>query len=457
MGVALGSLLLAVPALSNPPSADVVQVRVGEHPGYTRVVFELDEMANYTLRQAEADREIVVNLDAASHRRLMTSRSDLVESVNVLPQGDGAVARIRLRRSPVHITELVLSGPPRVVLDLREETRQTAARPTPPLTEEPARAAPREVEGAATSPPRLALREPDVSAGAAGTPIDAEPVTETLPLEPAGLAGSADAPADVLAEPDASVAVSVAGEPSGGEAFDDSAELPSLDEPQGEPGEEPLTAALGGEDPEGLRTAAEADAEDAQPGEGPSELLGDPRVLLALAGGLVVLVLLVSWNRSRRRDKRKGLFSTAIPHLPEEPVVEASPEPFEDQTVGRIAPAGLPGDDRSLFDASVGMEEIGAEEGKRPQVEHGGAAASTAARVGTPPALGELDRRVASLERRLEEVLDAKDRLERHVAAQTEELRVQRAAIARTQRVLRSLTRPDDAPTEPALKPSEDS
>ena len=43
------------------------------------------------------------------------------------------------------------------------------------------------------------------------------------------------------------------------------------------------------------------------------------------------------------------------------------------------------------------------------------------------------------------------------VAAQTEELRVQRAAIARTQRAVRNLARPEDEvgadePTEPALR-----
>jgi hypothetical protein len=65
----------------------------------------------------------------------------------------------------------------------------------------------------------------------------------------------------------------------------------------------------------------------------------------------------------------------------------------------------------------------------------------------------ELDRRLAHLETRLEEVVDAKERLERHVAAQTEELRVQRAAIARTQRVLRTVVKPDDLATEPVAKP----
>lgn len=68
----------------------------------------------------------------------------------------------------------------------------------------------------------------------------------------------------------------------------------------------------------------------------------------------------------------------------------------------------------------------------------------------------EMQRRVAALESRIDELVDARDRLERQVAAQTEELRVQRAAIARTQRAVRNLARPedggDDEPTEPALR-----
>ena len=67
--------------------------------------------------------------------------------------------------------------------------------------------------------------------------------------------------------------------------------------------------------------------------------------------------------------------------------------------------------------------------------------------------LREFEQRMASLESRLDEVSEAKERIERQVAAQTEELRVQRAAIARTQRALRNLSRPDEeSPTEPALR-----
>jgi hypothetical protein len=61
----------------------------------------------------------------------------------------------------------------------------------------------------------------------------------------------------------------------------------------------------------------------------------------------------------------------------------------------------------------------------------------------------EMERRLADLERRLEQLTEARERLERQVAAQTEELRVQRAAIARTQRVVRSIAKTEDIATEP--------
>jgi hypothetical protein len=65
----------------------------------------------------------------------------------------------------------------------------------------------------------------------------------------------------------------------------------------------------------------------------------------------------------------------------------------------------------------------------------------------------ETERRMAHLERRIEELVDARERLERQVSAQTEELRVQRAAIARTQRVLRTVApRSEDEPSSDPVK-----
>jgi hypothetical protein len=65
----------------------------------------------------------------------------------------------------------------------------------------------------------------------------------------------------------------------------------------------------------------------------------------------------------------------------------------------------------------------------------------------------ELMARLDTLEARLQGSSEARERLERQVAAQSEELRAQRVAIARTQRVLRSLRRTDeDQATAPALR-----
>src|SRR5262249_22423272 len=70
--------------------------------------------------------------------------------------------------------------------------------------------------------------------------------------------------------------------------------------------------------------------------------------------------------------------------------------------------------------------------------------------------LQDMERRIATLEARLDESNEAREKLERQVAAQSEELRVQRAAIARTQRALRTMTRgEEDRATEPALRDGE--
>ncbi len=66
--------------------------------------------------------------------------------------------------------------------------------------------------------------------------------------------------------------------------------------------------------------------------------------------------------------------------------------------------------------------------------------------------LQEVQQRLANLESRLDQSIKAREQLEQQVAAPSEELRVQRAAIARTQRALRGMARPEEDATEPALK-----
>ncbi|MEN8182922.1 MAG: AMIN domain-containing protein [Myxococcota bacterium] len=443
IGAALGVLLLVAPAASN--SAGLLQVRVGKHPTFTRVVFELDEETAYRVQPQEDPDELVVDLAAGSHRRVMSSRSDLVASVRVTPEAGGAVAHIQLRGGPVHVTEIVLENPPRIVLDLRplqpRLTGTPALEPDPPVaTTEPSGAEPTtstpEPDGVDlaglepepdTAPPPLPFAGgPDVSAGGTPAPVpDAEPAPDPAP--PGDLAGT---------EPDAPVTPADADRvPSGSESSAGEPVLATRPDPVPLPGGEPPS-----------------DQGDASAGDAPliaqlPEALRDRRVLVALGGAALVAALLIAWSRTRRRDRRRGLFAplSEIPEL--EPVVEAQ----EDLGAGGFPSAQEA--EPSLFGTRPEMEEPEDDAKPEPELAEGvtppafplGAAASGA----SDPVLGQ---RLAELERRVEEVLDAKDRLERHVAAQTEELRVQRAAIARTQRVLRNLTRPDDAATEPALK-----
>ena len=91
-----------------------------------------------------------------------------------------------------------------------------------------------------------------------------------------------------------------------------------------------------------------------------------------------------------------------------------------------------------------------------PAARMGGSAAPAAASPDVARMLQDFERRIATLEARLDEANEAREKLERQVAAQSEELRVQRAAIARTQRALRTMTRGDeDKATEPALRDGE--
>jgi hypothetical protein len=197
----------------------------------------------------------------------------------------------------------------------------------------------------------------------------------------------------------------------------------------------------------------------------------DPALLLAAAGALALVLLLVA-VRSRRRRARPRLpefppFEEA-PDSAEEPVVEARAEddlgPLAMPSARELGGETRPPQRSSIFEPGydVETEESGA---LRPGFESleepshasgsGFAGAAPVLRATGPESdrrVEDLERRLAHLEKRLEEVSEVKDRLDRQLSTQNEELRVQRAAIARTQRVLRNLSRPEDAATEPAPK-----
>ncbi|MDP7074054.1 MAG: hypothetical protein QF910_05655, partial [Myxococcota bacterium] len=113
----LAALLLATPGRA----ADVVAVRVGDHPTYTRVVFQLDAPAGYGIERRTAEdgtSEILVRMDAGSTPRSLDRRTVMVERISVEGGQDRSTARIRLRKSPSRVRELILTNPPRLTFDL---------------------------------------------------------------------------------------------------------------------------------------------------------------------------------------------------------------------------------------------------------------------------------------------------------------------------------------------------
>jgi len=117
--------------------------------------------------------------------------------------------------------------------------------------------------------------------------------------------------------------------------------------------------------------------------------------------------------------------------------VPASEEPAASPTVADADP------DDSLFDGP-GAPLVATPQPTSISVPSDSSYGGDASRIA-----GEIESRVKDMERRIEQLAEARERLERQVAAQTEELRVQRAAIARTQRVVRTMTKGEDLATEP--------
>jgi hypothetical protein len=161
-----------------------------------------------------------------------------------------------------------------------------------------------------------------------------------------------------------------------------------------------------------------------------------------------------------------GLFDTPISPAPTPAPARPAPQPIAMPTPAAseaedslFDDAGeTPGEPEPSGDAAMNTEmDLPVDRRTQPAARMGGSAAPAAApSPDVARMLQEFERRIATLEARLDESNEAREKLERQVAAQSEELRVQRAAIARTQRALRTMTRGDeDKATEPALRDGE--
>jgi hypothetical protein len=208
----LACLLWAAPSLA----ANVVQVRVGNHPTFTRVVFELDAPAGYRIEKGvdQGTQELIVTLEAASSPRSVRSGSPEVGLVAVQQGTELTLAHIRLRSANAGVKELILSNPPRIVIDLMREPsriaaeKATAAKPAvvkapevkaPEAKTAEAKIAEPRPAGAVVAPKAIAEPKPPVVVG--------KPLVEPKPVE------IPNAPKPVVKPPEPVVAQKLPTEP----------------------------------------------------------------------------------------------------------------------------------------------------------------------------------------------------------------------------------------------------
>jgi hypothetical protein len=410
-------LALAAAGAGAAGAANLTDLRVGVHGDHTRIVLETDAAAPYIVDSNE--REVIVHVDAAAAAEAVTAKSPHLIWAKVEPTPIGADVRISLKQ-PADVKAMVLTNPHRIVLDLYP--RKGASKPLPAAEPLPA--------------PEL-LPEPEPPVTAEAEPGLPEELPEPTPEELAEAGVGEEVEPEVPSRGSEAEAPSGVEEPEEAPAAEPEAPLAGGRETQ-EPGERegaptpaPEPDALAGE-PMELRVPLPSPGQPPKPAPEPPSggLFGSPYVLGAFA--LVLFGLFVFLRRRLRRPERF--------HYPEEP--EEEPVPYEppQRAVPIEAPAGV---GESLFDVEADVvNAIPRDEEPVPRPVPADADSGD-----------ETQRRMAHLERRIEELVDARERLERQVAAQTEELRVQRAAIARTQRVLRTVApRTDEESSEPVVR-----
>lgn len=509
---ALALALVAAPVAAG--AAKLSQVRVGTHESHTRIVLELDEAASYRLAPpAEGGTQLEIQLDADSAARHVSSKSPLVKAVRVEPSQRGSTIAVDLARAGVEVSEMVLADPPRIVLDLKpvgSAAKAAVLSTAPPAAlARPTAPAPAPKPAAEPAPGgRLAADgRPVPETGAA--PSLSDPVPSDIAAKPAERfeappAPPAAAPAPPPAETPSAKAAPPVDRPSAnpeiatkaaGEAA--LAAKPSGAKPAAAAEEVAPSAPGAPAAPEVAPRPATRPAEvvvrkPAPPKPVPAatswvDRLTSPAGYAAI--GVALLLAVVLAVRRRRSDQDDDpLYSVMAAgdaggdqddlrgQQLGNPVVEWGRHDDEPADEAEYSPVGFDADEPVSRDGSqqLCLGQVRPIEAEPPAPEPDPDAmfdGPGAPAIATPPApavaapdgayagdaaaiAGALEDRVKDLERRIEQLAEARERLERQVAAQTEELRVQRAAIARTQRVVRSMTKGDDLATEPVPRPS---
>ncbi|MFP8875686.1 MAG: hypothetical protein VCB99_01980 [Myxococcota bacterium] len=386
-GMVCGSLLLpACPALTQ----ELRDVRMADHARFTRLVFELDTPVDYGLEREQAGRVLLVRVDARGEAKTLRSWGPWVKRATVEPLLDITQIRVELRSSGVTVREERLEAPPRIVLDVGAPA---AASPT--VSEASIAPAP-----LAELPPSVAPTSPVVASPAAAPRANAPHALRPLPA-----------------------------------ARNDSAALSKTLPPDVDPERvhDPRAIATQLSDAERMPIPA------SRPTGNRSDSLLGYGVFIALL--LVAALFGIFASRSRRARQRarraeiaervlsqRGGRAQSSPAEPSQPVgreVPVQPAPTRDD-----APSPTP--EPLSLDPPVDVPSTPAGRPQEPDVDRGDAGE-------IDPRVEALQLRVDALEFALERALEGRERLDAQLVAQAEELRVQRAAIARTQRALRAL------------------
>jgi hypothetical protein len=416
-------------------AARVVDVRVGRHPDFVRIVFETDAPVGFALGdELGPEGEVRVRLDASSSARRLSVPGDPDAEVRVEPLPDGGtLARIR-SSVPVRIESQVLERPPRVVLDLRPGPADTEPEPAirvpvepppgaasgpagepsvqaePPAVAEPPAAEPGSVELAVPSEPPVTeppVTEPPVTE----PPVTEPPVTEAPPAEPAP-------------------------------------QIVPVAEPAPEPAVEPAPPIVAGEPEPEPKPEPKPEAEQALPpvsGPAPDRSRGatlDDRALGLLfvggLGGLVIGVLASAPWRRRRPPESTGAIAVetaAAAETPAEVATAAAPPeaPADLGVVSGVERPAVPGagDTGRFRDLVDGLRTAGSEPSREAAIRESDLASDLLAMIQA------LDRRFAAIESETRTLHDDTARLGIRQGAQGEELAAQRGALARLERVVR--------------------
>jgi hypothetical protein len=478
---ALAALALAPAAVR---AAKLNEVRVGTHEDHTRIVLQLDAPADYRMVSGGSDTDLTVALDAKSTARQVPSKSPLVRSVQVEPSASGSTVHVKLARPGVQVTEMILSNPPRIVFDLARGEAPVASNPPPAAAEkpEPVAAAAAPEPAPPPPPPAKAVAPMDAKLAAAKPAIPGAKADLGDPLAaPAPEAKTADTGADHIAPPSVPAPPMPAEPPV-------AVEKPTATPPA--PGAMPPSSGAAPMH----RAAPAVPASHDEADSSWLALLMSPMGLVVAGGVLLLGIILVAMRRRRAAADDDPLYSVMSAedasasaeeheaHADTETTVRWDTRERQSTSARDVRAFEADGDDQygqlplgrssaasgsalaspgngAVHDDAAATSIFGGDPDPAPaspRIE-----ASTTATLPIPtsaPAApqgdamrkaNEVEGRVADLERRLEQLVEARERLERQVAAQTEELRVQRAAIARTQRVVRSMTKGDELVTEP--------